>query len=393
MNVNDNGNAGISKLLSYNANITNMRGMVKPGNANAPHLNGSNLDSMGGLMVNFSSQHDDGPRLAMISAQNKHTIPTAARDRSLFTTGADRAITQTLSSDFLDRAKHDGKVLEIDTKTGMMIVQYKNGTKDACDISAKPLKNGGGGFYLTVQKHPKLKVGQTFKKGEILTYTDDYFTGESDDTVMSPGALVKVAICSLAQTFEDSSLVTESFSRKMTSKITHKEDFSCGPNANVIQMVKIGQEVATNDPLITFDESFDDMDMNKTIAAMRKDFGRQMDMLTINKKLSKYTGTIVDIKLYYTCDKDELSPTLRKVANEYSSSVKSRQRKLDSHFKDKHTHSIILPPAEQYVSDIGKVGGKDVSLGVLFEFYIQVTDVLGIGENCQYKISLIAGTS
>lgn len=45
--------------------------------------------------------------------------------------------------------KDDGKVVELNDDTGLMIVEYKNGESDAISINNRIAKNGAGGFYLS----------------------------------------------------------------------------------------------------------------------------------------------------------------------------------------------------------------------------------------------------
>ena len=41
---------------------------------------------------------------------------------------------------------------------------------------------------------------------------------------------------------------------------------------------------------------------------------------------SKINGKIIDIKIYYTVDKQELSPSLQKIVNSYEKNIKLRMK-------------------------------------------------------------------
>lgn len=79
----------------------------------------------------------------MVSGQSKHIIPVDKTDKLLIGNGAHKALPHLIGSDFINMAKQDGKVVELDKETGLMIVQYKDGSHDTCDLSSKVVKNGG----------------------------------------------------------------------------------------------------------------------------------------------------------------------------------------------------------------------------------------------------------
>ena len=53
----------------------------------------------------------------MVSGQSKHIIPVDKTDKLLIGNGAQRALPHLIGKDFINIAKQDGKVLEIDEKT------------------------------------------------------------------------------------------------------------------------------------------------------------------------------------------------------------------------------------------------------------------------------------
>lgn len=53
-----------------------------------------------------------------------------------------------------------------------------------------------GGFYITNAKETKLKVGDSFKSGEILAYNTDYFSENEGNPDFTVGTLAKVAVYS-----------------------------------------------------------------------------------------------------------------------------------------------------------------------------------------------------
>lgn len=53
-----------------------------------------------------------------------------------------------------------------------------------------------GGFYITNTKKSNLKMGSTFKKGDILAHNTDYFSENEGNPDFTVGTLAKVAVYS-----------------------------------------------------------------------------------------------------------------------------------------------------------------------------------------------------
>lgn len=384
-----NNKVGVSRQLAYSPRILSNRGLIKSGTKDDPDLNMANMLSPAELLTPFAANHDDPPRTAMTSGQSKHVIPVKKTDKLLIGNGSEKALPHILGDDFVKRAREDGVIETVDVKSGIMILAYKDGTKDAVDLSPTVAKNGGGGFYISNTKVTDLKKGDKFKKGDIVARNGEYFQGPPSDTEYVIGNLTKIAVHSGYYTFEDSSIATQQFCEQMTSYITMKKEVILGPNTNVDFIVKKGQQIKTGDSLIVFEQSYAEKEANQLLAKLGADYKEQITELSKNRKKSEYTGVVEDIKIYYTCDRSELSPSLLKIVNAYRSEVKIKDDILKKHFKD-HTAetNIILPPTETIQTKDGKVKGVDVGNGVFIEFYIKYEDEMGVGDKATFYTAL-----
>lgn len=383
-----NAKVGINRQLSYNPNIIDTRGIIKPGSKTSNDLNYGNLGTVAELAVPFTLNHDDSPRTAMASGQSEHLIPVEKSDKLLIGNGIEKAMPQVLTNDFIFRSKEDGKVLDYDEDAGLIVLEYKSGKRDFINVNSNIAKNGGGGFYISNTLKTDLKIGSKFKKDEILAKNEQYFSGEKEDTQYVIGHLSKVAVHFGYYTFEDSSICTEKFSKNMTSFITMKKAVkNIGPNSNVDYMAKVGQEVKTGDPILVFEHSYDEKEANELLAKLGDEQQQMISDFSKNKITSKYTGVIEDIKIYYNCDEEELSPSLKKIVKQYRSKVNKKKKFIDKYKNDEgEATSIILPPTEKIESTYGKIKGEDIGSGLLIEFYIKYRDQLGVGD----KIALYA---
>lgn len=383
------GTVGIVRQLPLDANVTSMRGYLETYDKDYSKLKSKNLFSPAELLIPECVQKDDAPRVAMATTQAKHVVPCKKYDKLLIGNGMDRMLSKVISNDFAFKAKDDGKVIKLDTETNVMIVQYKNGEKDAIELRVKIAKNGGGGFYIVNQLETNLKEGDTFKKEDVLAYNSKFFDqGDGgDDAIFKSGTLTKIALAQGYYTYEDSSMVSEKLTSNMATEIVMKKDVVLGPNSNIEKIVSVGDKVEVGDPLLIFDDSYDDEGINKMLAGMSADIGSQISNLGKKPIKSKYSGTIVDIKVYYTADEEKMSKSLRDTIRKINKPI-DKARKLISDHIDINKSDLVIQPTKRIETSDGKIKGVDVGEGVLIEFYIKYNDKLKIGDKITFFCAL-----
>ena len=108
--------------------------------------------------------------------------------------------------------------------------------------------------------------------------------------------------------------------------------------------------------------------------------GDDEDFSDIGKKKlkSEVTGILKDIKIYRTVELEDLSPSLKKIVEDYERPLKKAAKvlkdnnisisKLDAHY--------ILPPT-------GKL--KRAQDAILIEFYVEYLDTVGVGDKIVYN--------
>lgn len=312
---------------------------------------------------------------------SKHSMPTKKSMPLLVTNGADEAMAHIASDTFTYKAKSNGKVIEVNTD--YMIVEYNepivgfDGVPYKCEyISLKEeiKKNSDGGFYVTIKLDTDLAVNKTFKQGDIIAYHRASFSnknGESDNLAYNLGVLAKVAILNTDEGFEDSTSVSEWLSDAMTTDVVVEKDKDISKNTNVYFMAKVGQAIQEGDPLLIFQNSFDEKDANMllkniTDADFVSDLGRV-------KLKSKYTGVIQDIRIYRTCEIEDMSESLQKIVGSYEAGIRAK-RKL--YAKHNIAGANVLPPDYKMQPTGIMKGNAD---GVKIVFYIKYVDKLSVG--------------
>ena len=104
---------------------------------------------------------------------------------------------------------------------------------------------------------------------------------------------------------------------------------------------------------------------------------------------SKDNGTIIDIKIYYTVPKAELSESLQKTVRDYERPIKERLKDFQANginIKDLTTMNE-LPEQTEPIN--GKIKGVKMNDNeVLIEFYIQTIDKFSVGDKITYSTAL-----
>ena len=138
-------------------------------------------------------------------------------------------------------------------------------------------------------------------------------------------------------------------------------------------MVKVGQSIQEGDPLLVIQNAFEDDDVNVLLKNLVDDEETVTSLGRIPIK-SHNTGKIEDIKIYRTCELNEMSESLKKIVTEYEKQeekVRKSIAKFDPEKAKRYTNNYKLDTT-------GKL--KNVEDGVLIEIYINYKDDFGVGD-------------
>lgn len=373
-------NVGINRQTTIDMDVDTKRGYIK--NSGVDDASITKSFSMTEAVTPFGTTRDDPFRSAMTFIQtSKHGMRTAKSMPLLITNGADEAMPYISSDTFAYKAKENGKVTEI--TDNYMVVTYdkpvtidgKSYLSEAIDLREVVKKNSDGGFYITIKLDTDLKVDKKFKKGEIIAYDRSSYSnknGEDNNLAYNLGVLAKVAIMNTDEGFEDSTSVSSWLSEAMATDVVVQNEKDISKNTNIYSMVKVGQKVQEGDPLIIFQNSYDEKDANMLLKNITDtDFVSDLGRIRLK---SHYTGIIQDIKIYRTCELNEMSDSLKKIVNDYEKDIRARKRMYE---KYKMPGANLLDP-DYKMQPTGIM--KNNPDGVKIVFYIKYNDKLSVGD-------------
>lgn len=339
----DNGKAGMAATLSYNPNIKGTLGIVQP-TEDKNKIEPSQLWTTTALVFPCST-NDDTKRINFINIQSSHLVPVKQYDRLRVRTGYERIVAHRCSRIFAGVAEEDGKVTKIDDKAKLVEVTYKSGRKDVFTFGESYTEFQS--FEVTNRVALDVKMGQSFKKGDIITHNTDYFhkdhdTGQVDFSI---GSLANVALIESDATTEDSCEISERLSKKLTMYPTNERVVVLSAKSLVHYCAKVGDHVIPTDNLMIFEES----PMTQSM------FTADDDTLSMIADLNKATphanhqGEIVKIDAYYGCEIKDMSPTLQPIVKA-AVDEKIRRSKLASETDkaDEYPTSSIIAKDSKY---------------------------------------------
>lgn len=319
----------------------------------------------------FVVTSDDPFRNDMTFVQTaKHSTPIEYGSPLLVTTGADAALPYLTSDMFCHKSKQRGEVTEL--TDDYLIVTYADGTKEYVNLDEQTMKNSDGGFYITLQLKSDLKVGDKVKEGQILAYDKKSFSNRvgSGQIAYNLGCLAKVAFLTTEDGFEDSGVCSEWLSEAMASDIVVMKDVNLPAATNILFIAKKGQEIIEGDPVLIFQNAYDEEDANLLLKNLNNEDG---DVTEIGRNVirSKVTGIVSDIKIYRTCEIEECSDSMKKIVTSYERGINALKNKAS-----KCSNETQFPACRK-VPATGKLKNCD---GIRIEIFMKYHDKMAVGD-------------
>lgn len=296
-------------------------------------------------------------------------IPVKACDPFRVRTGYERVLAHRVTRNFAGIAEKDGKVTNIDEKAHLIEVTYADKTKDVFKFGEQYVE--AESIEVTQPITCAVSLGQSFKKGDVITYntgffTQDHFTKQLDFSI---GLTANVAMLETDSTTADSSEISQFLADKLAIMPVNQRVVTLSAKSLIHSCVKIGDEVSQTTPLIVFEESpIDDsvMDTDAEALALLSDINRSTPK-------ARFSGKVVKIDAY--CATDELSETLKPIVREaVATRAKANKVASTTDKAQEYPPVTIIPVGSKYK---GVDFDKDT---VMLIFHIQEYLPHGVGD-------------
>lgn len=278
-------------------------------------------------------------------------------------TGYETVVAHRTSDLFATTAQQDGVVKTITGKS--LVVEYKDGTKQSVELGRR--FGSAAGQTFPHQLVTDLKAGDSFKAGDVVCYNSQYFTPDllnPTQVLWKAGVLVRTAVMECADTLEDSSVISERVAELLTTQATKPRDVVVRFGQTVRDVIEVGATVGAEtilctieDPVTANSDLFDEssIDMLRLLAGQ-------------NPK-SKYVGKVEKVEVYYNGDLEDMSPSLRMLAEASDKARASLQKSLGRNAINGRVDSTL------------RVDGNPLEIDELtIRFYITTDVPAGVGD-------------
>ena len=389
----DNSNAGIIKELSMNANITNTLGFLEPvTDRNKVSIN--DIAPPAEAVTPFVTKYDDPTRISFTSVQNNHVGGMINASLPPVRTGVEKVIQFQTSERFAKLAKQDGVVSDVDEIGKKIYVTYKDGSKDVIDYNNYMIKNSDA--FNQASYSCFVKAGQKIRNSDTLAADERFFKVDpiTKELIYTQTINAMVAIVEGSYTEDDSDLISESFADKLKMDFTKCKQISIGAMDTIIDFKKVGDHVELGDPLFVFDEygtfggSEDGDDEIYSLLVDNLDPEMVSQMIHQTPK-APITGTISDIKIYWTVPVDKMSPSVAKFVNSYILKIKKEVVEEEKFSGKKSPKRVSLEISKPDVNT-GRVNGCEMpeNGGILIEYFISHDDTMSTGDKIALNSAL-----
>lgn len=388
----DNHNIGVVKELTTNPKILNTRGYldttVDPNKISK--LKASERMAPEELLMPGEVKFDSPNRVAFASAQWKHTLPIhGGGDVPFVTTGYEDTLIYQIGDTFAVRALEDCVVESVNEDLCIVICTEKNGKKTSYRYGKEFNRNAN--FYLENNLELNVNEGQKLKKDDVIAYSKEFFQKTpGGNLTFTMGRIGKFVLMDDYFTEEDSTLISEEFSKRMKTSITKKKQIKISAKSNIIKYVKIGTEVKDGDILMDFEDARDsdlsNVDVNEILDLLGSVNEESINKLSYHSPKANASGIITDIDVLWTGELEDMSDSCRKFVNEF---IRRKKEKLNYEKQSTGEDSFETVEIKKSIPNFGMLNGEHVGDNdILIEFYITHVTNYSTGDKISMNNSI-----
>lgn len=308
----DSGKVGFVTYLTSDPRIEDYRGNI----ALKETTSLTGLNSVTGNLA-FGMSKDDPKRGMFTSTQASQAVSAANYTPNITRTGYEYMIAHRTSELYSKVAKEDGKVTAV---TGDMLeITYNDKT-----VETYPLGLAVGEASGEYHRHTRvtdLKVGDKFKKGEVVGWDEQWFARDvfcPGQVAWKAGRMVRIALVEDQDTYEDSIAISKELAMESVTPYIKVKRFSIDAEQFINWKVKVGDTVDYDAILCEVED--DHVTDGKSDNTLMEDVNR----LGIKQVRSNHHGTVIKIDVIYNSPKEGMSDG---VAKFIAQSDKERKRK------------------------------------------------------------------
>ena len=330
----------------------------------------------------------DSDRLTLARTHQCQTTPISNAEMALVCTGAEFIVPQLASPRFVQKAKKDGIVTNVDTNK-TLTVKYKDGTEDIFDIVPR-LSRTKRGSYISLEMN-SLNVGESFKANQPIAFTKNF----NKNGAYCSGKNISVAIINyLGFGHEDSYVITRDLADQTLTDTVEAVSVEIPPDTTIINLeTEKNKHVNSGDILVEFsyEDSLDEYLDTTQLDTDQENESESGIFTTGNKSIKRLApeGEIIDIKVFI----NNKNTTDKSILNFHTSLVNEQRRviaKLASTIENKDKQLSVTDNMDLSFMNIGGHKFKgNVFVGTRIVYFIKRPKKVNLADKMSNRFGSI----
>ena len=241
--------------------------------------------------------------------QHEHGISCKGYTQAMVRTGYEQVIGQRTNDLFSYAARKPGKVVSV--KPEGIIVHYDDGETRGIELGRRFGNDSGLVFAHEVKTN--FKEGDTFNKGDILSYNEGFFEPDllnPKNMVWKQGIMVNTVLWESSQTLEDASAISKKLAGMLSTNLTKVKTVKVVFDQNIRNIVSVGTAVNHETILCIIEDA-----VTSNSNLFDEDSLNTLRLLSSQAPTAKLKGVVEKIEVFYHGDKEDMSDSLRTIAN------------------------------------------------------------------------------
>lgn len=315
----DSKDVAINTYTSASPRFDSLEGTVmEPLYENTPT---TSILSTSALVSPFST-NEDSKRTNFISIQQGHGIPCDNYKVSPVRTGFEETIAHKVGENFAATAKMNGKVTRV--RPNGILVQYADGSTQGFEIGRR--FGNASGMTIPHDLVSNFKEGDSFNAGDVLTYHKGFFKPDRfnpSQVRWMNGTICTVALLESRQTHEDACSLSSKFAGSFGTRMTAVKRVVVNFDQQVHSLVNVGDHVSYSSSLCVIEDS-----IGTDTSLFTDETLNTLKALSGQSPRAKVTGRVDNIEVFYHGDKEDMSESLRSLADVSDRRMADRRRSV-----------------------------------------------------------------
>ena len=296
----DSGKVGFVTYLTSDPGIADFRGNIDPKNKRTATGDGSVT-----MNLMYGGTHDDPKRVSFTSTQASQAVTAQNYQINTLRTGYENVVAHRTSELYSKVAKDEGKVTAVEDDC--LTITYKDGTEDKYPLGM--VVGEAAGEYHRHTRVTDLKVGDKFRKGDVVGWDDDWFARDvfcPGQVALKVGKICRIAMVEDQDVYEDSIAISMELAQEFRTPFIKQARFPVNVEHVLDLKVKVGDTVERDAILCNLEEP------HLVEGEAQDGFREELNKYGIKQIRSKHHGKITAIEVRYNSPLEKMSDSVRK---------------------------------------------------------------------------------